>query len=59
MKKKKGIQKCKQRCYDVAPIFASIKHNHGFKRSMLKGLDKVTIKIGLLAMAHNLRKKTA
>lgn len=59
LKRKKGIQKRKQRCYDVEPVFANIKHNHGFKRFMLKGLDKIAIEMGLLAMAHNLRKKTA
>jgi transposase len=59
LKRKKGIQKRKQRCYDVEPVFANIKHNHGFKRFMLKGLDKVAIEIGLIAMAHNLRKKIA
>lgn len=59
LQRKKGIQKRKQRCHDVEPVFANIKHNHGFKRFMLKGLDKTIIEIGLLAMAHNLRKKTA
>jgi transposase len=55
----KGIQKRKQRCYDVEPVFAAIKHNHLFKRFMLRGLEKVTVETGLLALAHNLRKKTA
>ena len=54
---KKGIKKRKQRCHDVEPVFASIKHNHGFKRFMLPGKQKVNIETGLLAMAHNLRKK--
>src|SRR5690606_7703566 len=27
---KKGIKKRKQRCYDVEPVFAAIKHNHQF-----------------------------
>ena len=56
---KKGINKRKQRCYDVEPVFASIKHNHQFKRFMLRGLEKVTVETGLLALAHNLRKKVA
>jgi hypothetical protein len=55
----RGVQKRKQRCYDVEPVFASIKHNHYFKRFMLRGIEKVTIETGLLALAHNLRKKTA
>lgn len=54
-----GIKKRKQRCHDVEPVFANIKNNHGFKRFMLRGKQKVTIETGLLAMAHNLRKKAA
>jgi hypothetical protein len=52
-----GIKKRKQRCHDVEPVFANIKNNHGFKRFMLRGKQKVTIETGLLALAHNLRKK--
>ena len=55
----KGIEKRKQRCHDVEPVFANIKHNHGFKRFMLRGLHKVKVEAGLLAIAHNLRKKVA
>lgn len=54
-----GIKKRKQRCHDVEPVFANIKNNHGFKRFMLRGKQKVTIEAGLLAIAHNLRKKAA
>jgi IS5 family transposase len=56
---KKGIQKRKQRCYDVEPAFGSIKYNHHFNRFMLRGLEKVNVETGLLALAHNLRKKAA
>lgn len=59
LKTKRGIQKRKQRCYDTEPVFANIKHNHHFKRFMLRGIQKVMIETGLLALAHNLRKKAA
>lgn len=59
LKTKRGIQKRKQRCFDTEPVFANIKHNHHFKRFMLRGIEKVTVETGLLALAHNLRKKTA
>lgn len=59
LKSERGIRKRKQRCHDTEPVFAAIKHNHGFKRFMLRGMDKVTVETGLLAMAHNLRKKAA
>ncbi|MEJ7610292.1 MAG: IS1182 family transposase [Ferruginibacter sp.] len=54
-----GIKKRKQRCYDVEPVFGNIKNNHGFKRFMLRGKEKVSVEAGLLALAHNLRKKAA
>lgn len=54
-----GIRKRKKRCFDVEPVFANIKQNHGFRRFMLRGRDKVEIEWGLLAIAQNIRKKAA
>lgn len=54
-----GIEKRKQRCHDVEPIFGNIKQNHGFRRFMLRGKEKVSIEWGLLAIAQNIRKKAA
>ena len=51
-----GIAKRKQRCWDVEAVFGNIKHNMNFKRFMLRGIDKVNVEIGLIAMAHNLNK---
>jgi transposase len=59
LKSKRGVQKRKKRCFDTEPVFGNIKHNHHFKRFMLRGLEKVSIETGLLALAHNLRKKIA
>lgn len=52
----RGIAYRKKRAWDVEPVFAHIKHNRGFKRFLLKGLSKTEIEIGLLSIAHNLRK---
>lgn len=54
-----GIRHRKQRPCDVEPVFGNIKSNHHFKRFMLRGMKKVTTETGLLALAHNLRKKCA
>ncbi|CAN5319482.1 IS1182-like element ISBf5 family transposase [soil metagenome] len=51
-----GIAHRKRRCWDVEAVFGNIKQNMGFKRFMLRGMDKVTTEIGLIAMAHNLKK---
>ena len=53
-----GIAHRKQRCWDVEAVFGNIKHNMNFKRFMLRGLEKVETEIGLIAMAHNLKKVT-
>ena len=33
-----------------------LKYNHGFKRFLLRGLEKTEIEAGLISLAHNLRK---
>jgi transposase len=54
-----GIKHRKKRCCDVEPVFGNIKQNHGFKRFMLRGKEKVTIEWGLISIAQNIRKKAA
>lgn len=54
-----GIKRRKKRCFDVEPTFGNIKQNHGFKRFLLRGNEKVEIEWGLIAIAQNLRKKAA
>lgn len=54
-----GIQRRKKRCFDVEPAFGNIKQNHGFKRFLLRGKEKVEIEWGLIAIAQNIRKKAA
>jgi IS5 family transposase len=51
-----GIAKRKQRCWDVEAVFGNIKQNMNFKRFMLRGMDKINVEMGLIAMAHNLKK---
>jgi transposase len=59
LKSEKGIMYRKRRAADVEPVFANLKHNKNFKRFMLKGISKVEIETGLLALAHNLAKMAA
>ncbi len=54
-----GIYHRQKRPCDVEPVFGNIKNNHHFKRFMLRGKLKVEIEAGLVALAHNLRKKAA
>lgn len=57
--REKEIQKRKQRTADVEPVFAQLKHNNGFRRFSLKGLEKVELEFELMDLGHNLRKKIA
>jgi transposase len=52
----KGIALRKQRSIDVESSFGDIKYNQGYHRFRLRGLKKVTIEWGLIAISHNLRK---
>jgi len=54
-----GIAHRKQRCHDIEPVFGNIKSNHGFRRFMLRGKQKVAIEFGILAIAQNIRKRCA
>lgn len=52
----KGIWLKKQRSVDVESAFGDIKYNQGYTRFKLRGLNKVKIEWGLIAISHNLRK---
>lgn len=55
----RGIMLRKQRPHDVETVFAQIKNNKHFRRFNLRGTQKVEIEIGLIALAHNIRKRAA
>lgn len=50
-----GLEKRKQR-WQVEAVFGNIKQNKGFRRFHLRGIEKVNIEIGLIAIAHNLQR---
>ena len=54
-----GVKRRKQRPWDVEGTFGIIKNNKGFRRFMLRGLEKVEIEAGLLLIAHNIAKMSA
>lgn len=47
----------KQRSTDVETVFGRIKQDWGFRRFLLRGLEKVKTEWGLLCVAHNLAKQ--
>lgn len=59
LRSEEGIKHRKQRPADVEPVFGNIKQNKNFKRFLLRGIKKVEIEFGLIALAHNIAKKAA
>lgn len=51
-----GILYRSQRPVEPEAVFGNIKNNHGYRRFLLRGMDKVSIEAGLLSLAHNLAK---
>jgi transposase len=48
-----------RRGVEVESVFGRLKHNWGFRRFMLRGLEKVKTEWGLLCIAHNMAKLAA
>lgn len=51
-----GIKYRKNRSIEPEPVFGNIKQNKNLKRFFLRGIEKVKIEFGLIAIAHNLAK---
>ena len=44
------------RKHDIEPTFGDIKYNMGFRKFLLRSKPKVTTEVGLVSMAHNIKK---
>nr|MBA3353810.1 transposase [Blastocatellia bacterium] len=55
LESEEGLGKRKQR-WQVEAVFGNLKQNKGFRRFYLRGTEKVSIEIGLVAIAHNLQR---
>ena len=51
-----GLRYRSKRPVEVEAVFGQLKNNKNFNRFMLRGLKKVEVEFGLLAMAHNFMK---
>ena len=52
----KGIQHRSNRPIEPEAVFGQLKFNNKFNRFTLRGLSKVSLEFGLMAIGHNLRK---
>ncbi len=48
-----------ERSIEVETVFGHVKHNMGFRRFHLRGLEKVKTEWGLVSIAHNMQKLAA
>ncbi|MBU0651126.1 IS1182 family transposase [bacterium] len=51
-----GRELYEKRKYDVEPTIGDIKHNMNFRKFLLRTMDKVKIEVGLVSIAHNIKK---
>ena len=54
-----GIYHRGKRPIETEAVFGQIKYNNKFNRFTLRGLEKIDIEFGLVAISHNLRKLIA
>ena len=58
LRTERGSMLGRRRSVDVETIFGDIKRNWGFRRFLLRGLEKVDHEMRMVAMGHNIRKLT-
>lgn len=56
LESEKGKALLQRRRQDIEPTFGNIKRNLGFRRFFLRGLKKCELELGLVSLAHNLKK---
>lgn len=54
-----GLEMRSRRPIEVETVFGRLKHNWGFRRFLLRGLENVKTEWGILCMAHNIAKVAA
>ena len=51
-----GSRCAPRRPIEAEAVFGRLKHNWGFRRFLLRGLEKVKTEWGILCIAHNIAK---
>ncbi|WP_425436706.1 transposase [Paenibacillus donghaensis] len=59
LRSEEGYALSVQRMTEPESVFGQLKNNRGFRRFLLRGMEKVTLKVGWLSLAHNLLKQAA
>ena len=59
LRSEEGRELSVRRMVEVESVFGQMKNNRGFRRFLLRGLQKVSLEVGWLSLAHNLLKRAA
>ena len=59
LRSEEGYKLAVRRMIEPESVFGQFKNNRGFRRLLLRGLQKVSLEVGWLSLAHNLLKKAS
>ncbi|WP_339310892.1 transposase [Paenibacillus sp. FSL M7-0896] len=59
LRSEEGYTLAVRRMTEPESVFGQLKNNRGFRRFLLRGMEKVTLEVGWLSLAHNLLKQAA
>nr|WP_246187860.1 transposase [Paenibacillus tengchongensis] len=59
LRSEEGYALAVRRMTESESVFGQVKNNRGFRRFLLRGMEKVTLEVGWLSLAHNLTKQAA
>ncbi|MEK5026585.1 MULTISPECIES: IS1182 family transposase [Paenibacillus] len=59
LRSEEGYALAVRRMTEPESVFGQLKNNRGFRRFLLRGIEKVTLEVGWLSLAHNLLKRAA
>lgn len=59
LRSEEGYTLAVRRMTEPESVFGQLKNNRGFRRFLLRGVEKVTLEVGWLSLAHNLLKQAA
>jgi transposase len=58
LRSEEGYALSVRRMIEPESVFGQMKNNRGFRRFLLRGLQKVSVEVGWLSLAHNMLKKS-
>ncbi|WP_379141789.1 IS1182 family transposase [Paenibacillus sp. sgz500992] len=59
LRSEEGYALAVRRMTEPESVFGQLKNNRGFRRFLLRGMEKVTLEVGWLSLAHNMLKQAA